>query len=219
MHRGRLPAGHRASSLAVLLIRSINLMICLLVYYVSSNSSIVVIFVMALSTNNIYIVVRGYVILSSFRINVNNISELKSRNNLMSRDAELFLTTLPEQPVHLTKLAARDARMEQVKTRSELVDVEDRMEKLIMEQMYWQARLNAATTLLATEAALVTAEALQARIDRTALLTTIAQQLGMLATGKLTEVPADNCVERALKLVETPQEYPSDENLTAVLAS
>ncbi len=137
----------------------------------------------------------------------------------MSRDAELLLTTLPEQPVHLTKLAAREARMEQVKTRSELVDVEDRMEKLIMERMYWQARLTAATTLLATEAALVTAEALQARIDRTTLLTTIAQQLGMLAAGKLTVVTADNRIERALKLVETPQEYPSDENLTAVLAS
>jgi len=137
----------------------------------------------------------------------------------MSWDTELLLTTLPEQPVHLTKLAAREARMEQIKAGSELVDVEDRMEKLIMERMYWQARLTAATTLLATEAALVTAEALQARIDRTALLTTIAQQLGMLAAGKLTVVTADNRIERALKLVETPQEYPSDENLTAVLAS
>ena len=137
----------------------------------------------------------------------------------MSRDTELFLTTLPEQTIHLTKLEAREARMEQIKAGSELVDVEDRMGKLIMERMYWQTRLTTATALLTAEASLVAEEALQAKIDRTAHLTTIAQLLGMLAAGKLTDVPADNCVERALKLVETPQEYPSDENLTAVLAS
>lgn len=133
----------------------------------------------------------------------------------MSRNAELFLTTLPEQAVHLTKLEVREARMEKIKASSELEGVEERMRQLIMEQMYWQARLNTATASLAAEASLVTEEALQAKIDRTAHLTTIAQLLGMLAAGKLTEVPADNHVERALRLVETPPEYPSDEVLAS----
>lgn len=137
----------------------------------------------------------------------------------MPRDAELFLTTLPEQAVHLTKLEVREARMEKIKASSELEGVEERMGKLIMEQKYWQARLTTATALLTAEASLVAEEALQAKIDRTAHLVIIAQLLGMLAAGKLTEVPVDNHVERALKIVETPQEYPSDENLTAVLAS
>lgn len=155
----------------------------------------------------------------------------------MSTDAELF-RIIPEQvgeipslshsisfeehkqAIHLTALESRDARMEKIKASSELLGVEERMAQLIMEQLYWQNRLSTAEASLADEAALVAEEKLRAKIERTALLTTIVQLLGMLATGKLiTEAPEDDHVERVLKLVEAPLQYPSDEDPSTVLAS
>ena len=137
----------------------------------------------------------------------------------MSSNVESFPATLSEQTVHLSRLEARDIRMEQIKASSELIDVEERMGKLIMEQMYWQDRLNRATASLAAEASLVAEEALKAKADRKTLMSTVASLLGTLATGQLTEVPADNHTERILTLVETPHEYPPDGNVDVAFAS